>query len=233
MFDVKVNMSRMPLSTTQSKKERELPSPEFLLDTKKNHISASVFEAASESEESENMSLPTVHDAASGSYTNITLQESGLQKWQSSYKVSKVAKIRIRYNQVPHLIQDTNGKVTNSQLDTTNESQEVSPFPTGDHKTRINRRTTFQPRLAQQIQESFKFQVSDLVKSIVEVVLEGLQTLKSGNAEFRLKIQRLKATTELTEQYSRLNCPRISGVPNIADENTDDYIMRLCPCSRR
>ena len=31
------------------------------------------------------------------------------------YKVSKVAKIRNRYNQVPHLTQDTYGKVTNSQ----------------------------------------------------------------------------------------------------------------------
>ena len=30
-------------------------------------------------------------------------------------KVIKVAKIRNRYNQVPHLTQDTNGKVTNSQ----------------------------------------------------------------------------------------------------------------------
>ena len=49
-------------------------------------------------------------------------------------KVSKGAKIRIRYNQVPHLTQDTSGKVTNSHLDTTNESQEVSPFPAGDHK---------------------------------------------------------------------------------------------------
>ena len=38
--------------------------------------------------------------------------------------VSKGAKIRSRYNQVPHPTQDTNGKVTNSQLDTTNESQE-------------------------------------------------------------------------------------------------------------
>ena len=45
-----------------------------------------------------------------------------------------------RYNQVPHLTQDTNGKVTNSQLDTTNESQEVSPFTAGDHKAHINRR---------------------------------------------------------------------------------------------
>ena len=54
--------------------------------------------------------------------------------------VSKDAKIRNRCNQVPHLTQDTNGKVTNSQLDTTNESQEVSPFPAGDHKAHINRR---------------------------------------------------------------------------------------------
>ena len=52
----------------------------------------------------------------------------------------KGAKIRNRYNQVPHLTQDTNGKVTNSQLDTTNESQEVNPFPAGDHKVSINRR---------------------------------------------------------------------------------------------
>ena len=55
--------------------------------------------------------------------------------------VSKEAKIRLRYNQVPHLTQDTNGKGTNSQLYTTNESQEVSPFPAGDHKAQTNRRT--------------------------------------------------------------------------------------------
>ena len=59
---------------------------------------------------------------------------------QTDWKVSKGAKIRNRYNQVPHLTQDTNGKVTNSQLDTTNESQEVSPFPAGDRKAHINRR---------------------------------------------------------------------------------------------
>ena len=45
-----------------------------------------------------------------------------------------------RYNQAPHLTQDTNGKVTTSQLDITNESQEVSPFTAGDHKALINRR---------------------------------------------------------------------------------------------
>ena len=55
-------------------------------------------------------------------------------------KVSKGAKIRNRYNQAPHLTQDTNGKVTNSQLDTTNVSQEVSRLPAGDHKAHLNRR---------------------------------------------------------------------------------------------
>ena len=47
------------------------------------------------------------------------------------YKVStcKGANIRNRDNQVPHLTQDTNGKVTNSKLDTTKESQGVSKFP--------------------------------------------------------------------------------------------------------
>ena len=57
-----------------------------------------------------------------------------------NYKVSKGAKIRNRYNQVQNLTQDTNGKVINSQLDATNESQEVSPFLAGDHKAQINRR---------------------------------------------------------------------------------------------
>ena len=56
-------------------------------------------------------------------------------------KVSKGAKIRNGYNQAPLLTQNTNGKVTNSQLNTTKESQEVSPFPAGDHGAHINRRT--------------------------------------------------------------------------------------------
>ena len=40
------------------------------------------------------------------------------------FKVSKGAKIRNRYNQIPHLTQDTKGNVTKSQLDTTNEHQQ-------------------------------------------------------------------------------------------------------------
>ena len=55
-------------------------------------------------------------------------------------KVRKRAKIRNRYNQAPYLTQDINEKVTTSQLDIIIKSQEISPFPAGDHKASINRR---------------------------------------------------------------------------------------------
>ena len=58
----------------------------------------------------------------------------------STTKVSNGAKIRNRYNQVPHLTQDTKWESDKLTEDTTNESQEVSPFPAGDHKAHINRR---------------------------------------------------------------------------------------------
>ena len=73
---------------------------------------------------------------AKTSFTNTSSSPSLIIR----QKVSKGAKIKNRHNQVPHLTQDTNGKVTNSQYDTKNESQEVNPFPTGDHKAHINRR---------------------------------------------------------------------------------------------
>ena len=55
-------------------------------------------------------------------------------------KERKRAKIRNQYNQALHLTQDTNGKVTTSQLDITNECQEISAFPAGDNMALINRR---------------------------------------------------------------------------------------------
>ena len=70
-------------------------------------------------------------------YMRVTVNK-GIDKCKFSLsqamKVRKRAKIGNRYNQAPHLTQDTIGKVTTLQLDITNESQEVSPFPAGDHK---------------------------------------------------------------------------------------------------
>ena len=51
-------------------------------------------------------------------------------------KLSKTVKIRNRYNQVPHLTQDT---IYESDKNTRQESQVISPFPAGDHKAARHR----------------------------------------------------------------------------------------------
>ena len=51
-----------------------------------------------------------------------------------------MTKIRKRYNQVPHLTQDTTCKSDKNTINITNKSQEVSPFLAGDHKAAMNRR---------------------------------------------------------------------------------------------
>ena len=53
----------------------------------------------------------------------------------TTFKVRNKTKIRNRYNQIPHPTQDTiweNDKNTRKHY--IRESQEVSPFPAGDHK---------------------------------------------------------------------------------------------------
>ena len=55
-------------------------------------------------------------------------------------KVRKTGRIRNRYNQVPHLSQDTKWESNEITINITNKGQEVSPFPSGDHKTAMNRR---------------------------------------------------------------------------------------------
>ena len=64
-------------------------------------------------------------DIFSGIKKESEIVQTILNKLYVDDKVSKGAKVRNRYNQVPHLTQDTNGKVTNSQLDTTNESKSI------------------------------------------------------------------------------------------------------------
>ena len=54
-------------------------------------------------------------------------------------KVSKGAKIRNRYNQVPHLTQDTNGKVTNSQQTPQTRAKRSALSETHDPKGQENK----------------------------------------------------------------------------------------------
>ena len=81
--------------------------------------------------------METNHDIVRKSHMSLTVIKQDTRK---TINVRKRTKIRNQYNQVPHLTTDTNEKVTNSQLDITNDSQEVTPFQAGDHKAPINRR---------------------------------------------------------------------------------------------
>ena len=64
----------------------------------------------------------------------IACKQNRFDPWNSCKRLQNFVNV-----EALHLTQDTNGKVTNSKLDTTNESQEVSPFPAGDQKAHINR----------------------------------------------------------------------------------------------
>ena len=62
------------------------------------------------------------------------------------FKVRKMAKIRKRYNQVPHLTQNTTWENNKNTINITNKSQEVSLFPAGDHKAAMNRRESMKKK---------------------------------------------------------------------------------------
>ena len=68
------------------------------------------------------------------------LKKSDMRLAQHLIKVQKTARIMNRYKQVPHLSQDTKWECNKITLNTTNKRQEVSLFPSGDHKTALNRR---------------------------------------------------------------------------------------------
>ena len=67
-------------------------------------------------------------------YTNLAKLKASESEIQALIESTKEGKDQESINQVSHLTQDTNGKVTNTQSEITNESQEVSPFPVGNHK---------------------------------------------------------------------------------------------------
>ena len=56
------------------------------------------------------------------------------ENYMDIWALMQEKKVRVQRSGINTIKYHTNGKVSNSQLDTTNESQEVSSFPAGDHK---------------------------------------------------------------------------------------------------
>ena len=125
---------------------------------------------------------------------------------RNEMKVSKGAKIRNRYNQVPQLTQDTNGKVINSQLDTTNESQEVSPFPAGDHKAYISRRA--QRHSKHKTEQKHKRSTKEVRPWIgqLNILLEGLNRFHGANLTLNSDLDQDTKIFGLHERYLTYQC---------------------------
>lgn len=81
------------------------------------------------------------------------------------------------------------------------------------------------------LKNSFQPQISDMVNSIVNGVLDGLKStikdLEEENIKLKARVEQLEGRADAAEQYSRRNCLRVAGVPEDQDENTDDYVMKL------
>lgn len=112
-----------------------------------------------------------------------------------------------------------------------NVSTHVTPSDTHLQKISDLMQASFLPQMAQIVQESFKTQVSDLVSSIVQVVLQGLQikvaTLENENAVLKKRVTSLETALDNAKQHSRRNCIKIAGVPETTELSTDDYICNL------
>ena len=76
-----------------------------------------------------------------------------------------------------------------------------------------------------------KSQVSDLVGSIVHVVLDGLKAAISSvghnNIVHKKRVSQLEATAVPSEQYIWWNSLRIAGIPEGLGEDTDEQVLDL------
>ena len=72
--------------------------------------------------------------------TRLWFPDYSSNGWNPLLEVRKTARTRNRYNQVPHIFQDTKLESNKITVNITNKSQEVCLFPSCDHKAAKNRR---------------------------------------------------------------------------------------------
>ena len=108
-----------------------------------------------------------------------------------------MATIRKRYNQVPHLAQDTTWESNKITINITNKRQEVSPFPAGDHKAAMNRRESIktQDTKTQMIclVSVFNFHLTCLIFRIFWIKSHKAEVLERAKHIFMLNVMAIRA----------------------------------------
>ena len=98
------------------------------------------------------------------------------------HNVRKNAKIRNRYNQVPHLTQETIWvSDKNTRKRHTQESQEISPFPACDHKAARNRQNSIIKTYVKHKQRRRIHKRNTALERSVKQLLEGLNMFNGAN----------------------------------------------------
>ena len=98
-------------------------------------------------------------------------------------KVRKMANIRKRYNQVPHLTLGTTWESNKNTINITTKSQEVSSFPAGDHKAAMNRSESMRNTRHKNTNDpQKKYRLGTVSKNIL---LEGLNRFNGANLTLR------------------------------------------------
>lgn len=120
----------------------------------------------------------------------------------------------------------------NEMASGTTEGQEISSTP----------HITIPPlemmKLSEMLKETFRGEIVTMIDSVVQGVIKGLtdrlgsleeknKILESENNGLRAQISALEKKAEQSEQYSRRNNLRISGVPETNAENTDEIVLKM------
>ena len=117
----------------------------------------------------------------------------------SYIKVRKTTKIRKRYNQVSHLTQGTTWESNKNTINITNKSQEVIPFPAGDHKAEMNRRKSMRNTRRKNTNDPQK--KTTLERSVKYFLLEGLSWFHCANLTLSSDVDQVTQMFGLHESH--------------------------------
>ena len=213
----------------QSGKKRELTSPEFEIDTKKNKFVTSLSDLSDLSVSDSDNSLLHVEEPCEHPISDLTTDPTtDLSATISSTTI-------ISTTESITMASSTSG----DQMETAT-SQNPSEIPSDESTSHITIPPSEMMKISQLLKDTFRGEIVELVNSVVDGVLKGLydkmvsletanSSLLQENTALSKRVSVLEKQVEQGEQYSRRNNLRISGLVEDTEtqENTDDIVMKM------
>lgn len=187
----------VPSTPNPVSKKRELTSPEFPTDLKKNRI----------------LSISP----------NSTLSQSSLS--ESELEVTADEVVMASQNQDSATVQPDDADGNQSPLNITLGSSHMEAIAAclkGSFKQDM--KDSIREELPEMVNTIIEGVVIGLNLKIEQLQLSNSR-LERENAQLKLRVKNLEISVDSAEQYSRRNCLRMSGVPESDREDTDSLVM--------